>query len=121
MLMLPVQGQHFENHYYRGRDSFVRRPSKWKKEGEGFREENRGSPQGESKEGGDSLVVQWLGLHALNAEGLGSIPGQGTKIPQALQRSQKNKNLKKKKKESKEGVKGHSISLKGRSKGRRGL
>ena len=32
---------------------------------------------------GNSLVVQWLRLHALMAEGLGSIPGQGTKIPQA--------------------------------------
>ena len=32
---------------------------------------------------GNSLVVQWLRLHALTAEGRGSIPGQGTKIPQA--------------------------------------
>ena len=24
-------------------------------------------------------MVQWLGLHALNAGGLGSIPGQGTR------------------------------------------
>ena len=29
---------------------------------------------------GNSLVVQWLGLRALNAEGPGSIPGWGTKI-----------------------------------------
>ena len=28
---------------------------------------------------GTSVVVQWLGLHALNAGGLGSIPGQGTR------------------------------------------
>ena len=28
---------------------------------------------------GNSLVVQWLGLHTFTAEGLGSIPGQGTK------------------------------------------
>ena len=28
-----------------------------------------------------SLVVQWLRLHAATAEGIGSIPGQGTKIP----------------------------------------
>ena len=28
-------------------------------------------------------MVQWLGLCAFIAEGLGSIPGQGTKIPQA--------------------------------------
>ena len=30
----------------------------------------------------DSPVVQWLGLRALTAEVPGSIPGQGTKIPQ---------------------------------------
>ena len=30
---------------------------------------------------GNSLVVQWLGLCAFSAEGQGSIPGQGTKIP----------------------------------------
>ena len=28
---------------------------------------------------GTSLVVQWLGLHAPNAGGPGSIPGQGTR------------------------------------------
>ena len=33
---------------------------------------------------GNSLVVQWLGLHIFTASGLGSIPGQGTKIPQAI-------------------------------------
>ena len=27
---------------------------------------------------------QWLGLHASNAGGAGSIPGQGTKIPHAM-------------------------------------
>ena len=32
---------------------------------------------------GVSLVVQWLRLHASNAGGMGSIPGQGTKIPHA--------------------------------------
>ena len=31
---------------------------------------------------GNSLVVRWLGLHAATAEGKGSIPGLGTKIPQ---------------------------------------
>ena len=31
----------------------------------------------------NSLVVPWLGLRASTAGGLGSIPGQGTKIPQA--------------------------------------
>ena len=34
---------------------------------------------------GDFLVVQWLGLWAFTAKGTGSIPGQGTKIPQAVQ------------------------------------
>ena len=38
---------------------------------------------------GNPLVVQWLGLHALTAEGLGSIPGQGTQIPQAARLSQR--------------------------------
>ena len=28
----------------------------------------------------NSLVAQWLGFHAFIAEGMGSIPGQGTKI-----------------------------------------
>ena len=32
---------------------------------------------------GNSLAVQWLGLHDLTAEGMGSIPGWGTKIPQS--------------------------------------
>ena len=40
--------------------------------------------------GGNSLAVQWLGLHALTAEGPDSIPGWGTKIPQAAESSQKN-------------------------------
>ena len=33
---------------------------------------------------GNSLVVHWLGLCALTAEGLGSIPDQGAKIPHAV-------------------------------------
>ena len=40
---------------------------------------------------GTSLAVQQLGLRALTAEGPGSIPGQGTKIPQAARPSQKKK------------------------------
>ena len=36
-----------------------------------------------------SLAVQWLGPCAFTAEGLGSIPGLGTNIPQAAQHSQK--------------------------------
>ena len=38
---------------------------------------------------GTSLEAQWLGVHALTAEGLGSIPSWGTKIPQATWCSQK--------------------------------
>ena len=30
-------------------------------------------------------MVQWLGLHAVTTKGPGSIPGWGTKIPQASQ------------------------------------
>ena len=37
---------------------------------------------------GTSLAVQWLRLHASTAEGEGSIPGWGTKIPHAAQCSQ---------------------------------
>ena len=40
---------------------------------------------------GTSLAVQWLGVCALTAMGPGSIPGWGTKIPQAAWRSQKEK------------------------------
>ena len=42
-----------------------------------------------------SLVIRWLRLCTSNAGGLGSIPGQGAKLPCASQRSQK---IKKKKK-----------------------
>ena len=40
------------------------------------------------------MAAQWLGLGAFTAVGLGSIPGQGTKIPQAARCGQ---NVKKKK------------------------
>ena len=40
---------------------------------------------------GNFLAVQWLGLLAFTAEGSGSVPGQGTKILQAMWRSQKKK------------------------------
>ena len=40
----------------------------------------------EGDEGGASLVVQWLRIHAANAEGPGSIPGQGIK-PHVLSKS----------------------------------
>ena len=39
----------------------------------------------------NSLVFQWLGLHALTVRDLGLIPGQGTKISHATQHSQKKK------------------------------
>ena len=38
---------------------------------------------------GNSLAVQWLGLCTLTAEGPGSIPGQGTKIPGGERHGQK--------------------------------
>ena len=40
---------------------------------------------------GNSLAVQWLRLCVLNAEGPGSIPGQGTKVSQTGKLSQKKK------------------------------
>ena len=46
--------------------------------------------------GGNSLVVQWLGLLAFTAQGVGSVPGRGTKIlPSASRRRKKIKNKKK--------------------------
>ena len=39
-------------------------------------------------------MVQWLGSRALIPRALGSIPGQGTKIPQAAWRGQKETNKK---------------------------
>ena len=43
---------------------------------------------------GTSLAAQWLRLRASTAGGLGSIPGQGTKMLQAmLFRQKKKKNL----------------------------
>ena len=41
---------------------------------------------------GNSLAVQWLVSCTFTAEGTGSIPGWGTKIPQAKWCGQKNKN-----------------------------
>ena len=40
---------------------------------------------------GNSLGVQWLGLHVFTAESTGSIPGRGTKIPQAKRPKKKKK------------------------------
>ena len=44
---------------------------------------------------GNSLAIQWLGLHAFAAGGMGSIPGWGTKILQVQQHGkiQTNKKL----------------------------
>ena len=41
---------------------------------------------------GTSLAVQWLQLHTSNAQGIGLIPGQGTKTPHATQCGQKMNN-----------------------------
>ena len=38
---------------------------------------------------GTSLVVQWLGLHVSTAGSMGSTPGWGTKILQAMWHGQK--------------------------------
>ena len=43
---------------------------------------------------GNSLVVQGLGLCAFTAEGLGSIPDLGTKIPEAAWHGQNKTKLK---------------------------
>ena len=44
---------------------------------------------------GNSLAVQWLGLRASAAGGVGLIPGRGTKIPHAAQPKGKEKKRKK--------------------------
>ena len=41
---------------------------------------------------GNSLVVQWLGLLTFTPKCLGSIPGQGSKIPQGAGPSQNHNN-----------------------------
>ena len=52
------------------------------------------------------MVVQWLRLHTFSARGVGSIHGQGIKIPHAAQCGQK-----KKKKEFKNNFGRHFSSL----------
>ena len=42
-------------------------------------------------------MVQWLGLCASTAGGMGSVPGQGTKNPQAVWCGQEQKQVKKQK------------------------
>ena len=49
------------------------------------------------KRSGNSLAVQWSCLCTLIDKGLSSIPGQGTKISQAMQHGQKEKKKKKRK------------------------
>ena len=39
------------------------------------------------------MAVQWLGLHALTAEGTSSIPGGETKVPQPARPKEKKKKL----------------------------
>ena len=41
------------------------------------------------------MLVQWLRLHASNAGGMGLIPSEGIKIPQAMWHSQSEKKKKK--------------------------
>ena len=45
-----------------------------------------------NKNQGNSLVVQWLGLHNLTAKGLGLIPGWRTKVLKATWHGQKKRN-----------------------------
>ena len=42
-----------------------------------------------NKQPGTSLVAQWLRLHTSTTGGMGSIPGQGTKISHATQPKKK--------------------------------
>ena len=50
-----------------------------------------GNPALGNRNGGTSLAAQWLRFCDSTAEGVGSIPGQGTKIPHATWDSQKKK------------------------------
>ena len=53
--------------------------------------EQPGKKSQNQRETGTSLVVQWLRLCTPSAGGMCSIPGQRTKIPHAMQHSQKKK------------------------------
>ena len=57
----------------------------------GYLDESWQSKTIRNTKGGNSLAVQWLGLCVFTAEGPGSIPGRGSKIPKAMQGSQKKK------------------------------
>ena len=43
------------------------------------------------EQSGNSLVVQWLQFHPSTEDGMGLIPGKGTKIPHAAPLGQENK------------------------------
>ena len=45
---------------------------------------------------GNSLAVQWLELYSFSAEGMGSILGWGTRIPQTVWHDQARKKKRKK-------------------------
>ena len=61
-------------------------------ESEGIEKISHANGIGKKAGVGNSVVVQRLGLCAFTAKGLGSIPGQGTKIPQTMQGGQKQTN-----------------------------
>ena len=67
---------------------------KIKKEIKKYFETNENENTNTKYMGGTSLVVQWLRLHAPNAGSPGSIPGRGTKIPQAMWLGQKKRTKK---------------------------
>ena len=62
-----------------------------------FLNKNKGSwhcflkKDGKLRKIGTSLAVQWLGLWASSAAGMGLIPGQGSRIPQTARGSEKKK------------------------------
>ena len=57
-----------------------------KKRERGREKRRKGRRKGGRKEGRrTSLVAQWLRLNDCNARGAGSVPGQGTKSPHAMQ------------------------------------
>ena len=60
---------------------------------------------------GTSLAVQWLRLRASTARGMGSIPGQGTKIPHATWHGQKIKKKKKRRRDRRELVSHQTLVL----------
>ena len=47
-------------------------------------------------------MIQWLRLCAFTAEGVGSIPGQGTEIPQAASAAKKERKKKREREQEKE-------------------